>query len=286
MATQVGDTVNLSVYNSGGTLFAGPLTHVITSGDFAAGIFNLSSGILVNGNVYYGEAWVSRSGYSDSVHAQSGTFTSPAAAAPTATFVAMTIQSDATAYSIGSGYSGRRVVLTLGSNWSGAAIVSATICGVAATIHVQDSTLSQANSAIISAIVPTGTTFTPSTDLVITWSASEFFSQCIGIYTVNDGLIVTKTPTVAHTNGASVTSLALAGLTVPAGAIIFGATGYQLGNDKTPFSMTDTQADAFTENQYQNGITSFANGTTGGTATITSTWTGSYNAALCVAIWR
>src|SRR3954454_19636395 len=90
--------------------------------------------------------------------------------------------------------------------------------------------------AIFSADVPTGTTAT----ITVTLTGNAFVSPALGIYSVDDALLVSTTPSVGASNTApSVTSLASSSFTQTAGGFVVAANALFANAGGTGTSTSD-----------------------------------------------
>ena len=85
------------------------------------------------------------------------------------------------------GFTTRRIIISIIAATFDGGIASVTIGGVSATIHVQNG--AQTGTAIVSADVPTGTAAT----VVITEGGTIFLQPVLGVYTVDDALLISTT---------------------------------------------------------------------------------------------
>lgn len=177
-----------------------------------------------------------------------------AAASLTGTYQTVSYnESDLTVYSftglaIGAAEANRRVVVIVGNR--GDAIDSATIGGVAATIHgVRASTSALNECAIISAVVPTGTV----ADVVITLVSSAV--RCtVGVWAITGGpSTIVDTQVGAETDPSTVT------LTTQVGDIVIAGCQWQTGTG-TWTGGTEQFEQAQTGNTFTGGADVVASG--------------------------
>lgn len=124
-----------------------------------------------------------------------------------------------TGAAIGAASSSRRVlVVVFHNNLTSRTVASATIGGVAATVH--KGSVDNGGSwdvFVISAVVPTGTT----ADIVMTMSGSLFSGMYFHVFTFDNNSKVNSSPTIsALFNGGSVTSLSPSIVTEAGGFIV------------------------------------------------------------------
>jgi hypothetical protein len=187
-----------------------------------------------------------------------------------------------TSASIGtaSGFTTRRIIVAISCNNLNGGVVSATIGGISATVHVTTST-SNGDAAIFSADVPTGTTAT----IVVTQGGTAFSPVVGGIYSVDDALLVSTTPSTSSANTAGATSLTTGSFTETSGGFVVAANNLIGAAGGTGTSIAGFTADGFGgagNKEYLGSLTSI-----GSTAsvTVTSNWTTSGAGGLAVAAW-
>lgn len=270
-------------------LFSAPTTttHTLTAPEILAGTFTMSSGALADGT-YYARAKITGTSWSNTV-----TITI-LAALPVVTYITKvdttgaggTDTRTATAANLGTPSATRRVIVVIQSNLTsaGRTIISVTINGVAATIHlgtVNDSTVEEISFA--SAVVPTGATG----DIVVQWSSTMFSTPRISIYTVDNSLLSAGSPTVTSTESAS--NVASLGTTIAtsAGGFVIAAGAWTNGSGKDPITCTGTETYTTAETSFTTDRTFYANGTSANVASsVTIAWTGSFTVAIGVLAWR
>jgi hypothetical protein len=183
------------------------------------------------------------------------------------------------------GFTTRRIICAVAGAglWNGG-IQSVTLGGITATQHViSASSAASPIAAIYSADVPAGTT---NQTVAVTFNAGSVFGgPTIAIYTVDDALLASTTPTGTGQNftGSSLTSLTTGSFNQSAGGF---AVGYSKlgGSSGGGFVITGYTTDAFGGGN-ADVAGHLAVGSTGST-TATSTWTAPQSASIAVAAWR
>lgn len=284
-AVVAGDFVELRI--DGGTTYT---SSALSAGDILAGTISIANGTLSSG-VHTADARIRRgSGGSAIYSAWSASTSYTISTPPTATYVStgtLTFSTNTftkTGAGIGSASSTRLVIVAIGGPLaSGRSISSATIGGVAATIHVDK----QGNSswaAIISAVVPTETT----ADIVLTMNLSVFNNAVYAVYTSDTANMSSQTPVTGNGTATAVASLAASSFSASANGFIVAITGSVSSSFKTPASLSDDKSDTFSTDVAFNGniLAGRANAIAGGTTIVTATWTGSFDACIAAASWR
>lgn len=215
--------------------------------------------------------------------------TGPIASAtlPEVTFIATAslVQSSgvytATAANIGTASATRKVIVVAsGSGFRTTS--SATIAGVAATIHVE-TVANNAWTAIYSANVSTGTTG----DIVLTMSGSLTANQTCAVYTADTSAMISETPAVDTGTVSGGTSVTVNAAETEGGFAV-GGTGFTNGASKTAITVTGT--DTYTKDTVTvSGLYQFFHKNAiaaTGTGDATTAWTDSFTASSGVAVWR
>lgn len=184
------------------------------------------------------------------------------------------------------GFTTRRIILLIQTNagaTNGRTLVSGTINGVSVTIHAQTAgTAALPSCAIVSADVATGNT---SQTVTMTYNGTLFSSAFLGVYTVDDALLVSTIPsTGTNTIPSTTTTLSTSSFTQTAGG--FTIAGMDLASANTLLAMTGYTNDAGggTTAVIESHLAPVA---TTGSTTATATW-GSNQANGCIiaASWR
>lgn len=220
-----------------------------------------------------------------------GTVASALPGPPTLTFVsAITLPqsgSAATSSSVNigptAGFTTRRIIMSLSVKGSDAAgtLSSVVINGVTATIHTQaGGGGTPAFAAVVSADVPTGTT---GVTVTTTFTNSLFAGVVAGIYSVDDALLVSTTPSSNTGTGSAVSSISTGSFTETAGGFIVAAAA--LGTVPSGFAITGYTTDAL-GGANQGIVSHLASVASTGSTTATATWTNSSNATIAAAAWR
>ncbi len=171
---------------------------------------------------------------------------------------------------IGVAAANRRVIANGCLASSGLTIVSVTIGGIAATV-AQDGAGNNL-SFVASAVVPTGTT----ADIVVTYSGGNFLSAPMHIWTVNNDLLQSATPTFATHHPTAATAANIALVTANGGFTIFSAISFGAGGAWTIASSDDPMTERGRDNG--NGrLWGYSNGTTARTSNLSMTFAASTN---------
>ncbi len=181
----------------------------------------------------------------------------------------------ATAASIGTASASRRVVCTAARE-NGRSLTSATIGGIAATVHTTGVT-SNASCAVFSAIVPTGTT----ADIVMTMNGTLFADIRLSIYTVDDNDLADGDNPSTATNTVTGTSLTT-NYTSFAGAVSLIAVGFGFSS-KAPISNNRSFIERNADNTYYNAS---LDSDSSGAQSIDVTWGASSSARSSVVSWE
>ena len=194
-----------------------------------------------------------------------------------------------TGAAFGSADANRRVIVAFGGAVvdAGRTLVSATIGGVAATVHIQKNQNDTSWSGEISAVVPTGTTG----DIVLTMADSVFSPNYYSLWTADNSLFNSTTPNTGSGGVTGDVSVTTGSVTSLADGFIIAVTGFGNGGSKVTNTVTDTASDTFTIDVVTpsaNGqlMAASASAIAGGSITVTSGWTGSFDAAICATAWR
>jgi hypothetical protein len=185
-----------------------------------------------------------------------------------------------------SGFTTRRIIFALSSNnLSGpSAISSFTINGSApvnGNIHVQQSQAGSGTpfAAIFSADIATGTTAT----IAVTYNSSVFNTHSLAIYSVDDALLVSTTPTFGSQQTAGATTLATSSFTQNTGGFTVSTIGFGAGVTSPSISGYTTDQTTGPPNTLSAHLSSIAST---GSVTATANWTTSTSAAIVAASWR
>lgn len=179
------------------------------------------------------------------------------------------------------GFTTRRIIVAIEAGAFAGPVTDVTIGGISATIHAQDG--SQAGVAIASANVPTGTTATIS---VTQAAGTIFLTPTITIYSVDDALLVSTTPSTATGSTAAASSVASASFTETAGGFVIVVVGAQGPFGGTGCSISGCTTDGFGgagNSEYYGSRASVSSTVTG---PITANWTTPAAASIAVAAWR
>lgn len=181
-----------------------------------------------------------------------------------------------------SGFTTRRIIATVSAvdSFGGTTMNSATINGVSATIHDQVELGSGPFAAILSADVPTGTT---GVTITMTFSGSVFGGGATAIYSVDDALLVSTTPSTGKNTASAVTTVSTTAITQSVGGFVVTTAGLNI--TPTGFAVTGQTTDAF-GGANRNINTHLAPIASGGSLAVVSTWTNASNIAIVAAAWR
>lgn len=167
--------------------------------------------------------------------------------------------------SIGAAASNRRVIVMGSTASSGNTISSVSIAGITDAL-TQTGTGSNTTGGtltwVASAVVPTGTTG----DIVVTYTAGNFTHAPISIWTVNNDLLLSSTPTGGSDHPTSTTSTSASLTTALGGFTLMSAISFGAGTTWTVTSSDDPMTEVGRDNG--NGrLWGYSNGTQARTAT-------------------
>jgi hypothetical protein len=210
--------------------------------------------------------------------------TAASGAAPTPTYIGSGSGSLASAVftassvSIGAEDANRRVIVMAYTLIGQPTVTSATIGGVAATVHRRELGTSGLEMMLIfSAVVPTGITG----NVVITYgSAPSSHGGLVYVFTVDNSLLGDITPNVGGNSVAAGTSVS-ANVTSENLGFVVGAVTWSNGAGKSPVAPA-----GYTSHVNNSGISVFSkSGLSAGTESPSVSWSGSYNGTMALAEW-
>lgn len=186
-----------------------------------------------------------------------------------------------------SGFAARRIILSIVANRNSAGfnggLTSVTIGGIAATIHIATSTGGN-DVAIASADVPTGTT----ANIVLTAGGTWFATPILGIYSVDDALMVSTTPSVASGNNSGTSVTTSASFTQTSGGFVVAGVALDNNAGGSGISISGYTNNAFGTSGDSGSLSSLEPVPSTVTATASASWAGgtSQGGTLAVAAWR
>lgn len=192
---------------------------------------------------------------------------------------------------IGTASATRRVIVAVSGGFPspGRAITGFNINGVDQTDPTAVITnipgASSTNGAFfVSAVVPTGTT---GVSVSVTFTTTQFGSVGFAIYTVDNSLLTSSTPTTgfndpgsSRTTGSVTVSATAGGFIITSMESVAGTTGNNISASTETFTLDAAASNGANSYAHANGIA------TNASSSVTWSWTGSSVAGLCAGAWR
>jgi hypothetical protein len=206
---------------------------------------------------------------------------------PETSYVDPTITYTAVPIGTASGFTTRRIIIvgTASGVASNGSLTNVSINGISATIHIESTAGAEnggeGHSFIASLPVPTGTT----ADITLTIAGGIFSSHVLGIYTVDDALLVSTTPSVgSNFTTSAVTTLTTSSFTQTAGGFVI-AVGSLSTAPASGLAIT-----GYTTNQFGGAnsviLASLTSIGSTGSAMATANWVSSLSGNICAAAWQ
>lgn len=194
--------------------------------------------------------------------------------------------STCTGVSIGSasGFTTRRIIIEILSQFINSGFSSVLVNGtITPTQHCSIDSGGGANAtAVFSADIPTGTT----ANIVITQGSTAFSPVIVAIYTVDDALLVSTTPSSATGFTAGAASITTSNITQQTGGFTVAAVQLAGTAGGTGTAISGFTNDALGTSGSSNAIASTTSIASPSTSPLTANYTTSQAGSLCASSWR